>query len=91
METNFGDCEWLLVRKVSKAVFATENWIFLIFCIASAIAGHGRPVKPALSHDGELRAVASDETFFTEGLENPFTGADSAEPLRTSSHSQSQN
>ncbi|MCM1282546.1 MAG: hypothetical protein NC242_02765 [Roseburia sp.] len=40
--------------------------------MASAIAGHGRPVKPALSHDGELRAVASGETSLTEGLENPF-------------------
>ncbi|MCM1107295.1 MAG: hypothetical protein NC355_10170 [Blautia sp.] len=54
----------------------------------SAIAGHGCPVKPALSYDGELRVVASGETSFTEGLENPFTGADSVEPLRTRSHSQ---
>ncbi|MCM1106383.1 MAG: hypothetical protein NC355_05510 [Blautia sp.] len=48
--------------------------------MASAIAGHGRPVKPALSHDGELRAVTSGEISFTERLENPFIGADSMEP-----------
>ncbi|MCM1106769.1 MAG: hypothetical protein NC355_07490 [Blautia sp.] len=54
---------------------------FRIFCTKSAIAGHGRPVKPALSHDGELRAVASKEETFLRISENPFDGTDSVEPF----------
>ncbi|MCM1284407.1 MAG: hypothetical protein NC242_12375 [Roseburia sp.] len=81
MEINFGIANGCVGVKASKAVFATGNWIFLIFCTTPAIAGHGRPTKPALSHDGELRAVASEEISFTEGLENPFTGVDSVKPF----------
>ncbi|MCM1284451.1 MAG: hypothetical protein NC242_12600 [Roseburia sp.] len=56
-----------------------ENWIFTCSVHASAIAGHGCPVKPALSHDGELREVASGEAAFLRTYENPFDETDSVE------------
>ena len=53
------DVDWQIAQKKCQAVLAEKNEIFFMFRLSSAIEGHGRPEKSALSPDGELRTVAS--------------------------------
>ena len=52
------DLNWQIAQNKSRICFVQGNEILLMLCSSSAIWGHGSPQKPAMSQDGDWRAVA---------------------------------